>query len=286
MRSGVGRLLSALRRSPMLLAGVLMVLAFVSVGVLAPWIAPHDPRADSGISYQSPSREHLLGTNDGGADIFSRLVWGSRTTLQVAVLATALILVIGLAVGLTAGLRGGLVDTVLMRIVDIFLALPVIPLLLFVAALAERSLALSILMIGLFTWPQTARIVRSQTLTLRSRGYVANARGFGAGPFYVVTRHLVPTLGPIIGANLVFVAGVAVTTEAALSFLGLGDPAAVSWGAEINRALMSRQISFGTLWLSWLVPFGLALTLAILGFTLIGVALEPWSNPRWRRSQR
>jgi len=136
-------------------------------------------------------------------------------------------------------------------------------------------------MIGLFSWPQTARVVRSQTLTLRRRGFVANARGFGAGPFYVMRRHLVPTLGPIIGANLVFVAGVAVTTEAALSFLGLGDPAAVSWGAEINRALTNAQV-----WLWWLLPFGLALTLAILGFTLIGVALEPWSNPRWRRSPR
>jgi len=279
-------LVQALRRSPMLLAGVVMVVSFTALGVFAPWIATHDPRAASGGSFESPSRAHLLGTNDGGADIFSRLVWGSRTTLMVAVTATALILVIGIAVGLTAGLRGGLVDTVVMRIVDVFLALPVIPLLLFVVALAGPSLTLSILMIGLFMWPQTARLVRSQTLTLRNRGFVANARGFGAGPAYVMGRHLVPSLGPIIGANLVFVAGVAVTTEAALAFLGLGDPTAVSWGAEINRALDDPQINIGLLWLWWLAPFGLALTVAILGFTLIGVALEPWSNPRGSRSTR
>ncbi len=279
-------LANALRRSPMLLAGVLMVVSFAAVGVFAPWIATHDPRAVTGDSFESPSRAHLLGTNDAGADIFSRLVWGSRTTLVVAVVATALILFIGVAVGLTAGLRGGVVDTVMMRVVDVFLALPVIPLLLFVAALASPSLTLSILMIGLFMWPQTARLVRSQTLTLRSRGFVANARGFGAGPAYIMARHLLPTLGPIIGANLVFVAGVAVTTEAALSFLGLGDPTAVSWGAEINRALDDAQIAIDSLWLWWLAPFGLALTLAILGFTLIGVALEPWSNPRGIRSPR
>jgi peptide/nickel transport system permease protein len=270
----------------MLLVGFLTVCAFAALGILAPWIAPYNPRAITGNSFESPSRAHLLGTNDAGSDILSRLVWGSRTTLIVAVAATTLILVIGLAVGLVAGLRGGLVDTVMMRVVDIFLALPIIPLLLFVAALAGRSLTLSILMIGLFSWPQTARIVRSQTLTLRSRGFVANARGFGGGPFYVMGRHLAPALTPIIGANLVFAAGVAVTTEAALSFLGLGDPAAVSWGAEINRALVNPQISIGSLWLWWLVPFGVALTLAILGFTLIGVALEPWSNPRWSRSSR
>jgi peptide/nickel transport system permease protein len=282
----VRRLAGALRRSPMLLAGVLLVAAFAAVGLLAPLLATHDPNAITGDAFESPSTAHLLGTNDGGLDLFSRLVWGTRTTLVVAVSATALIMVIGIAVGLTAGLRGGLVDTVAMRVVDIFLALPVLPVLLFVAALAGPSLTLSILMIGLFAWPQTARVVRSQTLTLRARGFVAMARGFGAGPLYVMGRHLVPALGPIIGANLVFLAGVAVTTEAALSFLGLGDPAAVSWGAEINRALANAQISIGSLWLWWLVPFGLALTLAILGFTLVGVALEPWSNPRWSRSSR
>ena len=275
-----------LRRSPMLLAGLVLVALFVIIGLLAPWIAPHDPGAITGAPFESPSWAHPLGTNDGGADLLSRLVWGSRTTLVVAVGATALILVIGVSVGLTAGVRGGAVDTVVMRVVDVFLALPVIPLLLFVGALAGPSLALSILMIGAFSWPQTARLVRSQTLTLRARGFVTMARGFGAAPSYVMGRHLLPALGPIIGANLVFLAGMAVTTEAALSFLGLGDPSAISWGAEINRALTNRQISLGSLWLWWLVPFGLALTLAILGFTLVGVALEPRSNPRWSRPSR
>lgn len=275
-----------LRRSPMLLAGLILVAVFVAVGLLAPWIAPHDPDAITGDPYESPSWAHLLGTNDGGADLLSRLVWGSRTTLVVAVGATVLILAIGVTVGLTAGLRGGAVDTVVMRVVDVFLALPVIPLLLFVGALAGPSLTLSIFMIGAFSWPQTARLVRSQTLTLRTRGFVSMARGFGAGPYYVMGRHLLPALGPVIGANLVFLAGMAVTTEAALSFLGLGDPSAISWGTEINRALTNRQIHLGSLWLWWLVPFGLALTLAILGFTLVGVALEPRSNPRWSRPSR
>jgi peptide/nickel transport system permease protein len=282
----MNKLAGELRRSPMMLAGLALVAVFVVVGLLAPWIAPHDPAAITGEPFESPSWAHLLGTNDGGADLLSRLVWGSRTTLVVAVGATALILVIGVSVGLTAALRGGPVDTAVMRVVDVFLALPVIPLLLFVGALAGPSLALSILMIGAFSWPQTARLVRSQTLTLRARGFVTTARGFGAGPYYVMGRHLLPALGPVIGANLVFLAGMAVTTEAALSFLGLGDPSAISWGAEINRALTNRQISLGSLWLWWLVPFGLALTLAILGFTLVGVALEPRSNPRWSRPSR
>lgn len=268
----------------MLSAGVALVSFFALVGVLAPWLAPYRPKAITGEVFEPPSRAHLLGTNDAGSDVLSRLIWGTRTTLVVAVCATALILAIGLALGLTAGLRGGVVDTVVMRTVDVFLALPIIPLLVFIAALAKPSLTLSILMIGLFSWAQTARIVRSQTLSLRRRGFMDSARGFGGGRLYVMRRHLVPALGPVIGANLVFVAGVAVVTEASLSFLGLGDPSAVSWGAEINRAVTNDQIGLGSLWLWWLVPFGLALTFAILGFTLIGVALEPRFNPRWSRA--
>lgn len=278
------RFAGALRQSPMLMAGTVLVTLFALVGAFAPWLAPYDPR-DVFATYDPPSSAHLLGTNNSGNDILSRLVWGSRTTFIVAVGATALVLAIGIAVGLTAGLRGGWADTLCMRVVDVFLGLPVLPVLIFIAALAGPSLTLSILMIGLFTWPQTARIVRSQTLSLRGRGYVDSARGFGAGPLYVMRRHLLPALGPVIAANVVFVGGLAVITEAGLSFLGLGDPLAVSWGDEMQRAMTDQQIAIGSLWLWWLVPVGLALTLAIVGFTLIGVALEPRFNARTSRAR-
>ncbi len=273
----------SLRQDPLLASGLVILVAMVLVALLAPLIAPYDPKAITGEAFGEPSSEHLLGTNDAGSDIFSRLVMGSRTSLIVAGAATAMILVIGVAVGLTAGLRGGFLDTALMRLVDVLIALPVLPLIIFIAALAGPSLILSILLIGLFEWPRTARIVRSQSLSLRNRGFVGIARGFGAGPVYVMRRHLLPALGPVIAANLVFVAGVAVTIEAGLAFLGLGDPAAVSWGSELNRALQHREIYIGWLWASWLLPVGLALTLAMLGFTFIGVGLEPRFN---RRSNR
>jgi peptide/nickel transport system permease protein len=273
-----------LRSSPLLAVGTAIVVILVVVAVAAPWIAPYDPKAISGDAFEEPSSAHLLGTNDAGSDIFSGLVWGTRTTLVVAVGATSLILAIGVALGLTAGLRGGFVDTALMRLVDVFLALPVLPLLIFIAALAGPSRTLSILLIGLFTWPQTARIIRSQTLSLRTRGFVDTAKGFGAGPLYVMRRHLLPALGPVIASNLVFVAGLAVTIEAGLAFIGLGDPTAVGWGTMLNRALQNPQIYLGSLWLWWLLPAGLALTLAVLGFTFIGVGLEPRFNRRTNRT--
>ena len=275
----------AVRRSPLLLAGTIMLAVVAAAGVLAPWIAPYGPREISGGVFESPSGDHLLGTNDAGSDLFSRLVWGSRTTMIVAVTATALVMAVGVAIGLTAGLRGGWVDKAIMRVTDIFLGLPFLPLLIFVAALAGPSLSVSILMIGLFLWPQTARVVRSQALILRPRGFVDIARGLGASPIYVIRRHLIPALGPVIVANMVFVAGVAVAIEAGLSFLGLGDPAAVSWGAELERAVSNPQIRIGSLWLWWLLPPGLALTFAIFGFSLIGIGLEPRFNPRWSRAR-
>ncbi len=268
---------AARRRSPMLAAGVAMFSIVVAVGALAPWIAPYRPREISGGVFERPSTAHVLGTNDAGQDVLSRLVWGSRTTL--------LVLLLGLAFGLTAGLLGGFVDVAVMRLVDVVLGLPVLPLLIFVGALAGPSLSTSILMIGLFLWPQTARVVRSQTLSLRTRGFVSIARGLGGGRLYVIRRHLLPALGPVIAANMVFVAGLAVAIEAGLSFLGLADPAAVSWGAELERAVTSPQIQIGSLWLWWMLPFGLALTFAIFGLSLIGVALEPRFNPREDRAR-
>ncbi|MGH9278934.1 MAG: ABC transporter permease, partial [Acidimicrobiales bacterium] len=233
MKSFVG----TLRRSPLLLVGTSLVAFFLAVAALAPWLAPYDPRAKTGDYYESPSWAHLLGTNDAGSDVLSRVIYGARTSMVVAIVGTAMVLTIGLAVGLTAGLRGGHTDTVLMRIVDVFLALPTLPLLILVAALVGPSLTVSILMIGLLVWPETARIVRSQSLSLRNRGFVDMARGFGAGPVYVTRRHLVPALGPIIAANLVYIAGVAISIEAGLAFIGLSDPGAVSWGNELNRAV-------------------------------------------------
>lgn len=272
--------LRTIRRSPLLLVGTAVILLLVLVALLAPWIAPYAPKAITGPSLASPSHAHLLGTNDAGSDILSRVLWGARETLIVVIATTSLVLAVGIVVGLTAGLLGGGVDLVLSRVIDVFLALPKFPLLILIAALAGPSRTVAIVTIGLTLWPETARIVRSQALTLRTRGFFASARGFGAGPVYVMRRHLIPTLGPIIVSNLVYMAGTVVVIEAGLSFIGLGDPTAVSWGAELNRALVNPQATVGSVWIWWLLPPAIALTLTILGFTFIGVGLEPEFNPR------
>ncbi len=263
--------------------GGAIVAMLLLVALLAPLISPFDPRAIAGPSLAAPSTAHWLGTNDAGQDILSQLIWGTRSSAVVAVLAAGLAVGLGVAVGATAGLLGGWADLLAMRVVDVFLAVPALPLLILVAALAGPSRSTVILVIGMTGWPPVARVVRSQTLTLAGRGYVAAARGFGSGWLYVIRRHLVPTLAPLAVANFVYWAATAVVLQAGLAFLGLVDPTEVSWGSVLNRALAHQGIYFSEVWLWWVLPAGLAVTVAAFGLALLGVGLEPRANPRWRR---
>lgn len=270
-------------REPLVVAGGAMCALLVAAAVLAPALAPFDPRAISGASLQGPSARHLLGTNDVGQDVLSQVLWGSRRSLSVAVGAGLLATVLGVVVGMGAALLGGMVDAVAMRVVDIFLALPLLPLLVLIGALAGPRTPALVLVIGLVSWPGIARLVRSRALSYRARGFVAAARGFGGGLPYVVRRHLAPPLAPVIAAGLVTATGRAVLMESGLAFLGLGDPTGVSWGLMLNRALLHPGLFLSPAWTWWVLPAGFAVTLTVMGFTLLAVGLEPLFNPRWRR---
>ncbi len=270
-------------RSPLLVLGAALVVTLGTSALMAPLLAPHDPRAITGDTLERPSARHLLGTNDAGQDILSQVIWGARTSMAVAVGAASLIVALGALIGAWAGLRGGLTDAVVMRVVDVILAMPRLPLLILVGALIGPNLVVLIVMIGVTAWPEVARIVRSQVLSLRSRGYVSAAQAFGGGSFYVVRRHLVPAVAPLIAANFVNWAAIAISLESGLAFLGLGDPGSVSWGQILDRALAHPGLYFTDLWTWWVLPAGLAITLAVMGFTFLGVGLEPRFNPRWRR---
>ena len=272
-------------RSPLLLLGAFLVGGFTLVALLAPWLAPYDPRALSASGLEPPSAQHLLGTNLIGQDILSQLIWGARSAFTVAVGTATLAVIVGTLVGVGGGLLGGVVDMLVMRTVDVLLAIPRLPLIVLVAALTGASRMGLILLMGFLFFPPISRIVRSQALTLRRRGFVEAAEGFGGSVPYLIRRHLVPALGPIIVAEFVAFSENAVTLEAALAFLGLGDPTGVSWGLMMSNALATPGIYFTPAWMWWVLPAGFAITLAILGFAFLGVGLEPVINPRWRREQ-
>jgi peptide/nickel transport system permease protein len=270
-------------RSPLLI-GALIVGALVVVALLAPLLAPYDPHAIAGDSQEPPSGRHLLGTNDIGQDILSQVVWGARASLSIALPAAALAVVLGVLVGVGCGLLDGVAAAVATRGLDVVMAVPALPLIVLVVALVGPSRLTVLAVIGLLGWPATARIVRSQTLTLRRRGFVAAARGFGGGPWYVLRRHLVPGQAGAVVALFVTHAAAAVFLENGLSFLGAGDPTIVSWGQVLSRAMTRPGLFNTTSWVWWVLPPGLAITATVLGLSMLGTGLEPRFNPRARRS--
>ncbi|MFP5375564.1 MAG: ABC transporter permease [Acidimicrobiia bacterium] len=270
-------------RSPLVVVGGGLLALLALAAALAPVIAPYDPRALAGDSLRPPSGRHLLGTNDLGQDVASQILWGARTSLTIAVGAAGLAVLVGSAVGMTAGLLGGVADLVAMRVVDVFLAVPRLPLLVLVGALVGADRTSLVLLIALLTWPVVARLLRSRILSLRSRGFVAAARGFGGGPAYVVRRHLLPAAFPLAASSFILIAGNAIVLEASLAFLGLSDPTGVSWGLMLNKALLHPGLYFVDAWTWWVLPAGFAITLTVMGFAFVGVGLEPVLNPRWAK---
>lgn len=272
------------RHSPLLVIGLGLVGIVVLMAILAPLLTPHDPRAITGSVLEEPSAQHPLGTDVPGRDIFAQLVFGARASLTVAAVAGSLALVAAVLAGVLPALLGGAVDSISNRLMVFLLALPGLPLLVLVGSLAGDSHLVVILLIGFLGIAPNARILRSQTLALRHRGFISASRGFGGGFLYVLRRHLVPGLGPLILIGFVNWAGLAVGLEAGLAFIGLGDPSGISWGLMLNRALSQQGIYFSAMWTWWVLPAGLAVALTVLGFTFVGVALEPSFNPRWLRS--
>ncbi len=277
---------SAALRAPLTRVGLGLLAVLVVVAVFAPVLAPNDPEQLFRPTLQRPSSGHWLGTDNSGRDIFAQLLYGARASLLVALVGATLALGTAVAVGVLPALLGGLADRAANRMVVFFLALPGLPLVVLIGALAGKSQLVMILVIGLLGAAPNARILRGQVLTLRQRGFIDASKGFGGGPLYVLRRHVVPGLAPLIAVGFVNWAGVAIGLEAALALLGLGDPGGVSWGLMLNRALTlpNGGIYLTALWTWWVLPAGLAIAMTVASVTFIGVGLEPTFNPRWLRT--
>ncbi|MEO5986851.1 MAG: dipeptide/oligopeptide/nickel ABC transporter permease/ATP-binding protein [Candidatus Limnocylindria bacterium] len=265
--------------------GAAMLLIAVFVAVAAPILAPYDPYEHVRVTvfdiYQKPSAEHLLGTDDGGKDVFSSLLYGARVSLIAGFAAAAIALFIGGLVGIVAGYRGGWVGSLLMRITDFFLVIPDLALQIVLVAIIGPSLGTIIFVIGVLGWTTTARLVRSQALTVRERKYVMRARAIGAGDSHILRRHILPAVLPLMLANMVLVISLAILSESTLAFLGLGDPTVISWGQMLNFAFGRGAVTAGAWWA--LLPPGFAIVWVVLGTTLLGTALEDALNPRLKR---
>jgi peptide/nickel transport system permease protein len=253
------------------------------IAVFGPMFFPFNS-ADVGKSAQDifrpPSAQHWLGTDELGRDVFREVLAGAGISLLVGLLATAISILVGAAIGLIAGYRVGWLDSVLMRVTDFFLVIPTLPLVIALAAVFGQSLGIIILVIGLTGWPGTARIVRSQVLSLRERQFVVRVRSFGASDLRIVGLHILPNVLPLIFANTVLVIAGSILSEATLAFLGLGDPVHVSWGTMLHFAFVSGATGRGAWW--YFLPPGIGIVIVVLGFTLAGHTLDRILNPRLR----
>jgi len=271
-----------LRQSAPGRAGVLVLAAFATLAVFAPVLAPYDPSERVAAPFTAPDGEHLLGTNDIGQDILSELFFGARISLGVAMIVATTATVVATIIGLMAGYFGGWVSTVMMRFVDVVLVLPFLPLMLLVATLFGPGVWTQVLVIGLLLWARPARVLRAATLSVRSAGHIEAATWMGASPAYIIRRHVLPRITPIIVAEFVRAANIAILLEAALAFLGLGDPVAKSWGTMLHYAQARAAFLTGA-WAYWVLPAGICITLVVLGFALVGFALEQGTDPRLRK---
>jgi peptide/nickel transport system permease protein len=262
--------------------GLGVLLFFVGIAVLAPWIMPYDVHTRVGPVYAPPSWQHPLGLDDGGIDMVSLLIQGGRISLVVGFAATLVAMLIGGGIGIVAGYFGGWAESVLMRITDYFLVIPDLPLAIIVAAVWGASLTHLIFVIALLLWTTTARIVRAQVKSVRERVYVRRARSLGASDLRIIFRHVLPQIGPLLVANVVLTTAVAIFDETALAFLGLGDPTAITWGNIIEFAFLRTAISSGAWWA--VIPAGLCVALVIMGCFWLGQAIEDALNPRLKVS--
>ncbi|HUV60808.1 MAG TPA: PKD domain-containing protein [Thermoplasmata archaeon] len=282
------------------MTGFVALTIFVGVAIFAPLLStvqnPNRPDnaepvilVDDWINPLPPSMTpspytgllHPLGTDHKGGDIYSLTLYGARASLYVGLVATAISAVLGAVIGLAAGYFGRATDEVLMRATDFFLVLPWFPLMIVMMAILGREFVWVIFVIGITSWPSTARIVRSQVLTVKERQFIERARAVGAGDGHIISKHIMPNVMPLIFANTVLLISLAIFSESFLSFFGLGDPTVISWGGMLEGAYQFGAFYKGAWW--YILPPGLCILAMVLSFSLIGYALDDVLNPKLRR---
>jgi len=259
------------KRNKLSLLGAGIIIGLIFVAILTPYLAPHDPnKMFWGREYTPPCSEFPLGTDEMGRDVLSRIIWGARTSLYVGLASVALIVALGVTIGAVSGYFGGWVDELLMRFTDIILTIPSIFLIIVIASIFQtRNLNIIILSIGIVSWPTIARITRSQFLSIREMPYIDAARTIGLSHKKIIFKHILPNALPPIIVAATFDMAAAILTEAGLSFLGLGDPRAVSWGQMLSVGHTVLRYAW------WVGTFpGLAIFITVLGFNLLGDGLR------------
>lgn len=255
---------------PRRIGGAFIIGAVALIALLAPWLATHDPLKSSMFSLQGPTADFLLGTDELGRDVFSRLLYGARSSLAVGFGAALAAALIGVPIGLAAGYFRGNVDLAIVFLIDLFIALPALILALIVVVMIGPSVVNLVIVLGLVMWPQIARLVRGQTLAVREATFIEAARASGGTPAWIITHHVLPNIMRVIAAQFAITVSFSIFTSASLSFLGLGiPPPTPDWGGMVRAGYEFLAINP---WIS-LAP-GAAVGLTVMGFYMIGSTAE------------
>lgn len=278
--------LEVFQRDRMALTGLVILTFFVLVALLAPLIAPYDPLEviqNDGIwlSNEKPSAQFPLGTTNLGRDIFSQLVFGSRSALLVGFSAAIAVSLIGTVVGLLAGYYGGLIDTILMRLADVAFGIPFLPFIIVLTAFTEPNIWNVVIAMSVLLWRDTGRVIRSQVMVIKEQAFVSAARVSGASGLRIIFVYIAPSILPLTFLYGSLAIGWSILTEASVSFLGFGDPNVVSWGFMLQDAFNSQALSRGAFY--WIIPPGLCIMLTVMAGFFIGRGYEEVLFPRLRR---
>ena len=283
--------LAALRRfsrefaaRPSALAGLAILVALTVLALACPlWIHPSDLDVVNapGQPLSPPSAQFPLGTDYAGRSILTLLIWGTRPSLAIGVLATALTMIVGSAIGLVSGHYGGILSRMLMALTDWFIALPTLPLAIALAAVLGQGDTSITIAIAVTSWPGTARLIRAQTLSVEARPFIEREKALGARDGQLMVRQVLPNVAPFMLVSATLTVSGAILSAVTLQFLGLGNPTDVSWGTMINQAFFQGAVTRGAWW--YLLPPGIAIVIVALAFTMIGRAAENILNPRMAR---
>jgi peptide/nickel transport system permease protein len=268
--------------------GLGILIFFIIMALCSPLLPLYDGMYDPVFGYDPdihgispPSPKHPLGTVYMGRDMLSQLMHGARIALLVGLLAAFTSIVLGTIVGLVSGYYRGVIDSVLMRFVDLLIVLPALPLLLIIsAAFGEINVFLIAIIIGVISWGMTARVIRSQVLSLRERPFVKSAKVSGASDGRIIFKHIMPNILPLTFLYMTMSAMGAILYEATLAFLGFGDTSKISWGVMINQWRAQCGGTFGAMW--WMIPPGACITILVFSIYIIGRACDEIVNPRLR----
>jgi peptide/nickel transport system permease protein len=253
--------------------GIFALTLMLILAIIPESIAPYDSTERVALPLQKPSQENILGTNDLGQDLFSELIAGTRASLFTGLIVSFISICIGVIVGLTSGYLGGWVDSLLMRLTDLILVLPFLPLVILISVYLGPSQQNIILVLATFFWAGPARLIRARVLSARSDTYIEAARALGATPLRIMAGHLWSAVRPLALVQVVLVASASILAESSLSFLGLGDPSGKSWGTMLYFARASGAF-LSEAWKWWVLPTGLMIMLTVLSLGLVGYSLE------------